>query len=137
MTATASPKAAASNGAGATVKEPPPPPQIAAVRGEVVEDQPTTKALVWHGVDLVLPAELGAAFMMDVFEAQLGDETALLRGIYQAVGKEQWAKARKVAAEDNLPAQDFNSLVTEILAMYGMAPGEQSDSANSSQNDSG
>jgi hypothetical protein len=105
--------------------------QIEAVRGEVVSDGPATKVLMWHGVDLVLPAELGAAFMFDVSEAQLGDEMAMLRGIYQTVGKEQWAKARKVAVEEHLPADEFHKLVGLILGEYGLGVGEPSASSDS------
>ena len=105
--------------------------QIEAVRGEVVSDGPAAKTLVWHGVDLVLPAELGAAFMFDAFEAQLGDETAMLRGIYETVGKEQWAKARKLAAQEHLPADEFHKLVSLILAEYGLGSGESPASSDS------
>ena len=126
--------AAASN--GAAPEDPPKTPdvpQIEAARGEVVDDGPQTKVLIWHGVNLVLPSELGAAFMFDVMEAQIGDDTALLRAIYETVGKEQWAKARRVAAEERLPAEDFHKLVQEVMAQYGMGPGEASGSGDSSE----
>ena len=135
MAATASQKAA-TNGDGpkSQVKD---PKQIEAVKGEVVSDNPESKVLVWHGVDLKLPAELGAALMFDVFSAQVGDDAALMKAIYEMVGPEGWAKCRKVAAEEQLPAQAFHDLISEILAEYGMGSGEASDSADSSENGSG
>lgn len=112
--------------------------QIEAVRGEVTDDSPANKTLVWHGVDLVLPAELGAALMFDVFAVQVsGDESALMRAIYEMVGADGWAKARQAAAEEQLPAEAFHDLISEILAQYGMGSGEPSDSADSSKNGSG
>lgn len=114
------------------------PDQIEAVKGEVVEDGPSTKTLMWHGADLVLPAELPGTAMFDVTEAQVGgDDTAILKLIYDLIGKEQWAKARAVAGEQKLNSDDFQKLLQKVLAEYGMGPGESSDSAESSSGDGG
>lgn len=127
--APASKKTAGSNGDGPKthVKE------LEAVRGEVVEDAPETKTLVWHGTDLVLPGELPGSAMFDITEAQVGgDDTAILRLIYNLIGQEQWAKARAVAAEKKLNSDAFQDLLGQVLGQYGMGPSEQPPSSDSS-----
>ena len=92
---------------------------------------------MWHGTDLILPAELGAAMMFDLVDTQLGEDTAIFRAIKEAIGPDQWAKARKAAAEEHLPAQAFHDLISEILGFYGMGPGEPEASSPSANGDGG
>ncbi len=72
------------------------------------------RVLNWHGIELVLPAELPPS-ASDAFVAQPGDEMALLCAIRGLLGPEQWAKARQVAVEQNLPADEFNKLMHSVL----------------------
>jgi hypothetical protein len=108
---------------------------IEAVRGEVVSngDGPQSKTLTWHGAQLTLPAALPATFMFDAFAAQASadDQLVLVKALFDLVGPEQWAKARAVAAEQQLPSEAFNELVSDVLEVYGMQ-GEASAPGGSS-----
>lgn len=109
----------------------PPVPQIEAVKGETAAS-PQTKTLEWHGINVVLPDTLPAWWMFDVFEAQAGDDVAMVRAIYDIVGPDNWQKCRTVAKELELGQDEFNELIQQVLGVYGMSEGEPSPSTGSS-----
>jgi hypothetical protein len=112
--------------------------QLEAARGEVTDEQPRTRSLIWHGAAIALPPELPASWMFDVVEAQVGDDqTRLLRAVYELIGKDQWGVVRDAAVREHVSPDGFLDLLEQVLGLYGMTGEGPLASAGSSANGSG
>ncbi len=106
--------------ANPAAKKPPARPSRAAAEKAIADMKDKPKMSTFRGIELMLPAQMPAAFSFDIAEVQFDlAEGHGLSGLHRLMvdflGPEQWRTVRKKITEDGEGIDELGAIVTELM----------------------